>query len=65
MFANDQVQQFVYQEMERHEQMASSEAFEPFTLTVFRPEESGSLKGWKIEEVKSLGKCGSPFTLPL
>ncbi len=61
MFANDQVQQFIDNVMERYEQTSGFEPFGPFTLTVFRPEDSGSLKGWKIEKVKCPGRCVQPF----
>ncbi|KXN90500.1 hypothetical protein AN958_04172 [Leucoagaricus sp. SymC.cos] len=51
---NSQVEDFVNGLLASPERQ--SHLSEPFTLTVFRPEESGSLNGWKIEEVEVPGR---------
>lgn len=53
---NDQVQEFIEQHTQKHTGINGSKPLSPFTLTVFRPEESGSLNGWKIEEVNCPGR---------
>ncbi|KAF9452861.1 hypothetical protein P691DRAFT_721023 [Macrolepiota fuliginosa MF-IS2] len=61
---NDQVKEFIQQHVEGH-RSDMSETPRPFTLTVFRPEESGSLNGWKIEEVKCPGRLARLTVVPL
>lgn len=54
---NSQVQDFVTGLLISHE--SRMQTLEQFTLTVFRPEESGTLNGWRIEEVKVPGRYSS------
>jgi len=54
VFNNLQVQDFINGLLESSQDRP--ESFEPFTLTVFRPEESGSLYGWRIEKVRVPGR---------
>jgi hypothetical protein len=51
---NSQVEKFINGLLASPEDQA--QVFKPFTLTVVRPEESGSLNGWRIEEVKIPGR---------
>lgn len=54
VFDNPQVRDFINGLLESSQDR--QESFEPFILTVFRPEESGSLYGWRIEKVRAPGR---------
>jgi (2Fe-2S) ferredoxin len=56
VFDNRQVIKFIQEVLKQNEHSQSPKVLKPFTLTVFRPEESGSLEGWKVEEVSCLGR---------
>lgn len=55
VFNNSRVREFINGLLESPQNRI--ELFEPFTLTVFIPEESGSLHGWRIEKVRVPGRC--------
>lgn len=59
---NSQVQGFINGLLEAPRSRA--EWLQPFTLTVFRPEESGSLHSWKIQEVKVPGRLARLTAIP-
>lgn len=56
VFNNRQVIKFIRKVLTQNESTQSPKVLKSFTLTVFRPEESGSLEGWRIEEVSCLGR---------
>ncbi|KAF7778870.1 hypothetical protein Agabi119p4_3215 [Agaricus bisporus var. burnettii] len=64
VFNNRQVIKFIQGVLKPNEHPQSSKVLKPFTLTAFRPEESGSLEGWRIEEVTRLGRLARITVVP-